>query len=99
MLDFKEMTKINGTSVKFPTLLQFNLYEIYLICAAHLAKLPNNIFKKIKYKVVPVLNKAPCHEEILGSGGITPSILNLGTGCRCSSSCPSHSPPGKNPKY
>jgi hypothetical protein len=33
-------------------------------------------------KVVPVLNKEPCHENALGSGGIASSILDLGTRCR-----------------
>jgi len=27
----------------------------------------------------PVLNQVPCHEDVLGSGGIVPSILNLCT--------------------
>jgi len=27
---------------------------------------------------VPVLNKAPCREDVSGSGGIVPRILNLG---------------------
>jgi hypothetical protein len=30
-----------------------------------------------KNKVVPVLNQAPHQEDVLGSGGIAPSILNL----------------------
>jgi hypothetical protein len=34
---------------------------------------------KVKGKVVPVLNKVPFHEDIWGSGGIAPCILNLGT--------------------
>jgi hypothetical protein len=33
---------------------------------------------KGKGKVVPVLNLAPRHEEVLGSGGIAPCILDLG---------------------
>jgi len=28
--------------------------------------------------VVPVLNKAPCHEDVWGYGGTVPRILNLG---------------------
>jgi hypothetical protein len=30
---------------------------------------------KVKGKVVPVLNQAPRHEDVLGSGGIAPPIL------------------------
>jgi len=33
-------------------------------------------------KVVHVLNEVPCHEDIWGSGGIAPLILNLSTRCR-----------------
>jgi hypothetical protein len=33
------------------------------------------IFTKGKSKVVPVLNQAPRHEDVLGSGGIAPRIL------------------------
>jgi hypothetical protein len=32
-----------------------------------------------KGKVVPVFNQAPRHEGVLGSGGIAPCILDLGT--------------------
>jgi hypothetical protein len=32
-----------------------------------------------KFKAVPVLNEAPRHENVLGSGGIAPRILDLGT--------------------
>jgi len=28
---------------------------------------------------LPVLNKAPCHEDVWGSGGIAPYILHLST--------------------
>jgi len=28
---------------------------------------------------VPVLNEVPRHEEVLGSGGLAPRILNLGS--------------------
>jgi len=35
-----------------------------------------------KGKRVPVLNKAPRQEDLLGSGGIAPRILDLGTRCR-----------------
>jgi hypothetical protein len=40
-----------------------------------------NIRKKVKGKgnVVPVLNQAPLHEDVLGSGGTAPRILDLGT--------------------
>jgi hypothetical protein len=34
---------------------------------------------KGKGKVVLVLNKAPLHENVLGSGGIAPRFLDLGT--------------------
>jgi hypothetical protein len=34
---------------------------------------------KGKGKDVPVLNKAPHHEDVFGSGGITPHILDLST--------------------
>jgi hypothetical protein len=37
---------------------------------------------KVKGKVVPVLNQAPRHEGVLGSGGIAPRILDLGTSWR-----------------
>jgi len=33
----------------------------------------------VKGKIVPVLNQAPCHEDVLGSRGIAPCILILGT--------------------
>jgi len=32
-----------------------------------------------KGKVVPVFNEAQRHEDVLGSGGIAPLILDLGT--------------------
>jgi len=32
-----------------------------------------------KSKVVPVLNEAPCREDVWGSRGIAPRILNLST--------------------
>jgi len=32
-------------------------------------------------KAIPVLNEVPCHEDVLGSGGIALGILNLTT-CR-----------------
>jgi hypothetical protein len=32
-----------------------------------------------KGKVVPMLKELPCHEDVWGSGGIAPRILNLGT--------------------
>jgi len=41
-----------------------------------------------KYKVkgegkfVPMLNRAPRHEDILGIGNIAPHILNFGARCR-----------------
>jgi hypothetical protein len=35
-----------------------------------------------KDKVVFVLDEVPCHEDILGSGGIALRILNLGARCR-----------------
>jgi hypothetical protein len=35
-----------------------------------------------KGKVVPVHMSAPRHEDVLGSGGMAPRILNLGTRCR-----------------
>jgi hypothetical protein len=34
---------------------------------------------KGKGKVVPVLNKAPRHEDVLGNGGIALRILDIGT--------------------
>jgi hypothetical protein len=34
---------------------------------------------KVKGKVVPVLNKASHHEDVLGDGGIAPHLLDLGT--------------------
>jgi hypothetical protein len=34
---------------------------------------------KVKGEVVPVLNQAPRHEDVLGSEGIDPHILELGT--------------------
>jgi len=37
-----------------------------------------------------VLSYIPCHEEVWGSGGIVPSILNLGNETEWSSSCPGH---------
>jgi hypothetical protein len=35
--------------------------------------------QSIKGKFVPVLNEAPRHEDVLGSGGIAPHIFDLGT--------------------
>jgi hypothetical protein len=35
-----------------------------------------------KDKVIPMLNQAPHHEYVWGSGGIDPRIFNLGTGRR-----------------
>jgi hypothetical protein len=32
-------------------------------------------FSQGKDKVVPALNYAPCHKDVLGSGGIAPRIL------------------------
>jgi hypothetical protein len=34
---------------------------------------------KVKVKIVPVLNQPPRHEDVLGSGGIVPRILDFGT--------------------
>jgi len=34
--------------------------------------------RKGKGKVIPLLNYAPLHEDVLGRGGIAPRILNLG---------------------
>jgi hypothetical protein len=36
-------------------------------------------FLPVPYKVVPVLNYVPRHEDVLGRGGIAPRILDLGT--------------------
>jgi hypothetical protein len=37
---------------------------------------------KVKVKLFPCFKRAPHHEGILGSGGIAPHILDLGTRCR-----------------
>jgi hypothetical protein len=37
-----------------------------------------NLYKYGKGKVVPVLNKAPRQDDVLGSGDIAPPILDLG---------------------
>jgi hypothetical protein len=52
-------------------------------------------------KLYILLNKAPHHAGVLGSGGIVPLILNLGTsGGEHSTSCPScFTPRGKRPPY
>jgi hypothetical protein len=34
---------------------------------------------KFKGKNVPVLNNTPCHEDVLGSGDISPRVLDVGT--------------------
>jgi hypothetical protein len=34
---------------------------------------------KVKGKFVPILAQTPYNEDVWGSGGITPSILSLGT--------------------
>jgi hypothetical protein len=34
---------------------------------------------KLKVKLSLYFNSAPCHEGVLGSGGIAPSILDFGT--------------------
>jgi hypothetical protein len=39
-----------------------------------------NIDNYIKSKVVLVFNQVQQHEDVWGSGGIAPSILNLGNG-------------------
>jgi hypothetical protein len=39
----------------------------------------NTKCNKDKGKVVPMLNWAPCYENVWGSGGIAPHILNHGT--------------------
>jgi hypothetical protein len=36
-------------------------------------------YVKEKDEVVSVLNKEPCHEDVWGSGSVTPRILNLGS--------------------
>jgi len=41
-------------------------------------------------KTYPVLDQELCHEDIQGTEGIAPHILNLSTGC------PSHITPGKD---
>jgi len=46
-------------------------------------------------KKYPVLNYAPRHEDVLGSGGISPRIFNLGT--RWSASRSGRFTPGKDP--
>jgi hypothetical protein len=33
-------------------------------------------------KTYPLNNKAPCHEDVLGSGGIAAHILDLGIRCK-----------------
>jgi hypothetical protein len=32
---------------------------------------------KVEVKIIPVLNEAPRHEDVLGSGGIAPRIFDL----------------------
>jgi hypothetical protein len=57
----------------------------FLLCLAHLIRVHATFQNakdhdiKSKGKVVPVLNQAPRHEDVLGSGGIAPRVLDLGT--------------------
>jgi len=48
-----------------------------------------------------VLNKGPCHQDILGSGGIAPHILDLSTRWRRVVSFTPQQlyPQGKSPRY
>jgi hypothetical protein len=56
---------------------------------------------KVKGKVFPVLSWAPRREDVLGSGGIAPRILDLGTRWRWVASLTSRPlyPQGKSPWY
>jgi hypothetical protein len=56
-------------------------------------------FHKVKGKVVPVLNSAPRHEDVLGIGGISPLTFNLSTRWRWVISFTRRSlcPQGKSP--
>jgi hypothetical protein len=45
------------------------------VCSTHMVE----TWAKLKGKFVPVLKLVPCHEGVLGSGGIAPRILDLGT--------------------
>jgi len=45
----------------------------------HATGLEDSSISTLNVKVVPVLNQAPCHEDVLGSGGVTPHFLDLGT--------------------
>jgi len=42
----------------------------------------NDLLSGVKGKVVPALNYAPHLQDVWRSGGISPRILNLGTGLR-----------------
>jgi hypothetical protein len=45
---------------------------------------PLNLFSRlVKGAVVRVFNQIPRHEDVCGSGGTAPRILNLGTTKRC----------------
>jgi hypothetical protein len=57
----------------FKTLICVRLYFAYKISSSNLLCL---LF--VESKVVPVLNQVPRHEDVMGSGGIAPYILNLG---------------------
>jgi len=46
-------------------------------------------------RTYPAPNETPCHEDIWGSGGIDPCILNLSTRLRWSGSLPGHFTPGE----
>jgi hypothetical protein len=46
-------------------------------------------------KVVPLLNQLPRHEDVWGSGGIAPCVINHDIRCEWSASSPVALPPGK----
>jgi hypothetical protein len=50
-------------------------------------------------KSYPVLNYAPGHEDVWGSGSRVPRILNLGTRLSCQLHDPSALPPAYEPWY
>jgi hypothetical protein len=61
------------------------MYEKHIPMALNYIKIEN-------VKLSLVLNKAPCHADIWGIGGIAPCIFNLSTNCdgelaSCPGSC------------
>jgi len=63
--------KKNGTTLPLP----YMIYDIRCDVMLYMIYIYDVICDKGKGKVVPVLNQAPCHEEVMGDGDVAPLIL------------------------